>query len=394
MGRYDDPVTSYTIGIIGGGQLARMMHQAAIGLGVRTRLLATDPNESAAQVIGDVVIGSHLDHDAVMDFAAGCDVVTFDHEHVPTVLVEEMERAGCAVRPSAAAMVHAQDKVVMREFMAREGFPNPAWQVCATPDEMVTFGNEHGWPIIAKTSRGGYDGKGVFKVDGPDGVVEPFSAAGGLADGKQPVRILAEEYVDFTRELSAVVVRSPSGQGAAYPVSETIQRHGVCAETITPAPNLSEDRQLELQTMALDIAGRLGVVGVLAVELMERADGSVVVNELATRPHNTAHWTIDGAATSQFENHVRAVLNLPLGSPALTAPVVVMANVLGGSEEDLTGALQHCFARDRELRVELYGKTVRPGRKVGHVTCLGDDVEETRRRARHAARYLMGDHDD
>ncbi|MDU6251738.1 MAG: ATP-grasp domain-containing protein, partial [Cutibacterium avidum] len=204
-------VTSYTIGIIGGGQLARMMHQAAIGLGVRTRLLASDPDESAAQVMSDVVVGSHLDHDAVMDFAAGCDVVTFDHEHVPTVLVEEMEQAGCAVRPGSAAMVHAQDKVVMREFMAKEGFPNPAWKVCDTPDDLVAFGADHGWPVIAKTSRGGYDGKGVFKIDGPDGAGEPFEAAGGLADGKQPIRILVEEFVDFRRELSAVVVRSPSG---------------------------------------------------------------------------------------------------------------------------------------------------------------------------------------
>lgn len=370
-----------------------MMHQAAIGLGVRTRLLASDPDESAAQVMSDVIVGSHLDHDAVMNFAAGCDVVTFDHEHVPTVLVEEMEEAGYAVRPGSAAMVHAQDKVVMREFMEREGFPNPAWQVCDTPEDLVSFGHDRGWPVIAKTSRGGYDGKGVFKIDGPDGAGEPFDAAGDLADGKQPIRILAEEFVDFRRELSAVVVRSPSGQGAAYPVTETVQRYGVCAETISPAPDLSSDRQVELQTMALDIAGRLDVIGVLAVELMEREDGSVVVNELATRPHNTAHWTIDGAETSQFENHMRAVLNLPLGSPALTAPVVVMANVLGGSEEDLTGALQHCFARDPELRVELYGKSVRPGRKVGHVTCLGNDIETTHRRARHAAAYLMGEHD-
>ena len=178
----------------------------------------------------------------------------------------------------------------------------------------------------------------------------------------------------------------------AYPISETIQRDGICVETITPAPRMSETRQAEIQAMALDIAGRLGVVGVLAVELMERADGSVVVNELAMRPHNTGHWTIDGAATSQFENHLRAVLDLPLGDPSLTAPAVVMTNVLGGSEDDLTGALQHCFARDPGLRVELYGKDVRPGRKVGHVTCVGDDVDEVARRARHAAGYLMGDH--
>ena len=383
---------TYTIGIVGGGQLARMMHQASIGLGIRTRLLATSPQESAAQVMNDVVVGSHLDEEAVLAFAKDCDAVTFDHEHVPTELVRRMEATGVAVRPGADAQVHAQDKAVMRQFMERAGFPNPRWQVCDSHEAFVDFAEKIGWPVIAKTSRGGYDGKGVWKVDGPDDVATPFQAMGGLADGHQPIRIIAEELVDFTRELSAIVVRSPSGQGVAYPISETIQRDGICVETITPTPHMSETRQAEIQAMALDIAGRLGVVGVLAVELMERADGSVVVNELAMRPHNTGHWTIDGAATSQFENHLRAVLDLPLGDPSLTAPAVVMTNVLGGSEDDLTGALQHCFARDPGLRVELYGKDVRPGRKVGHVTCVGDDVDEVARRARHAAGYLMGDH--
>jgi len=369
-----------------------MMHQASIGLGIRTRLLATSPQESAAQVMSDVVVGSHLDEEAVLAFAKDCDAVTFDHEHVPTELVRRMEATGVAVRPGAGAQVHAQDKAVMRQFMERAGFPNPRWQVCDSHEAFVDFAEKIGWPVIAKTSRGGYDGKGVWKVDGPDDVATPFQAMGGLADGHQPIRIIAEELVDFTRELSAIVVRSPSGQGVAYPISETIQRGGICVETITPAPRMSETRQAEIQAMALDIAGRLGVVGVLAVELMERADGSVVVNELAMRPHNTGHWTIDGAATSQFENHLRAVLDLPLGDPSLTAPAVVMTNVLGGSEDDLTGALQHCFARDPGLRVELYGKDVRPGRKVGHVTCVGDDVDEVAHRARHAAGYLMGDH--
>lgn len=381
----------YTVGIIGGGQLARMMHQAAISLGVHTRLLATAPDESAAQVMGDVTIGSHLDHDAVIDFARGCDVVTFDHEHVPTDYLRELEQAGTAVRPGAEALVHAQDKAVMRQRCAADGAPCPEWRICGGPEDLASFGDRVGWPVIAKTSRGGYDGKGVWKVEGPDDVAEPFEAMGGLADGQQPIRILAEEFVDFTRELSAIVVRSPSGQGVAYPISETVQRNGICVETTTPAPGMSAARSAEIQQMALEMAGRLGVVGVLAVELMERADGSVVVNELAMRPHNTGHWTIHGAVTSQFDNHIRAVLDLPLGDPTATAPVAVMANVLGGSEQDLTGALQHCFARDRRLHVELYGKQVRPGRKVGHVTCLGDDVEEVRRRARHAAGYLMGD---
>ncbi|WP_257477323.1 5-(carboxyamino)imidazole ribonucleotide synthase [Acidipropionibacterium jensenii] len=388
--RSADPRGQYRVGIIGGGQLARMMHQAAISLGVDVRLLADAPDESAAQVMGDVQIGSHLDHDAVLAFGRDCDVVTFDHEHVPTDFLREMEAEGIAVRPGAEALVHAQDKAVMRARAAADGQPCPDWEICGGPEKLVAFGNKHGWPVIAKTSRGGYDGKGVWKVNGPDEVAEPFDATGGLADGDQPIQILAEEFVDFTRELSAIVVRSPSGQAVAYPVSETIQRDGICVETTTPAPGMSDERQCEIQQMALDIAGRLGVVGVMAVELMERADGSVVINELAMRPHNTGHWTIHGSRTSQFANHIRAVLDLPLGDPSLTAPVVVMDNVLGGSVQDLTGALQHCFARDRSLHVELYGKQVRPGRKVGHVTCLGSDVADVQRRARDAAGYLMG----
>ncbi|MEL4358681.1 MULTISPECIES: 5-(carboxyamino)imidazole ribonucleotide synthase [unclassified Luteococcus] len=388
----------YVIGIIGGGQLARMMHQASIGLGVRVRLLAEGPDVSAAQVVRDVTVGDYTDQQATLDFARGCDVVTFDHEHVPTELLHQIEALGVAVRPGPDALVHAQDKAVMRARMAELGAPNPQWQVCQGVEELVAFGERIGWPVIAKTSRGGYDGKGVWKIDGPDQAREPFEALaqqattvdGGVIDRSGTV-IVAEEFVDFARELSCLVVRSPQGQAVAYPVSQTLQTDGICAETITPAPDMSEEQASELQQLALRIAGELGVVGLLAVELMQRRDGSVVVNELAMRPHNTGHWSIDGANTSQFENHLRAVLDLPLGDPGLRAPHVVMTNVLGGSEPDLTGALQHCFARDRRLRAHLYGKDVKAGRKVGHVTTYGDDLADVTKRARHAAGYLMGD---
>jgi 5-(carboxyamino)imidazole ribonucleotide synthase len=252
---------------------------------------------------------------------------------------------------------------------------------------LIAFGDEDGWPVIAKTSRGGYDGKGVWKVHSAAEAAEPFA---DLARGAQ---IIAEEYVPFARELSALVVRSPSGQAAAYPISESVQRNGICVETVTPAPGLSDAQASATQELAMTISNELNVVGVLAVELMQRTDGSVVVNELAMRPHNTGHWSIDGAYTSQFENHLRAVLDLPLGDPGARAPWTVMVNVLGGTVEDLTSALLHCFARDRRLRVQLYGKPFRPGRKLGHVTAFGDDLEHTRRRARHAAAYLMGDPD-
>lgn len=386
------------VGIIGGGQLARMMQQAAISLGITVRLLAEGPETSAAQAIHDVTVGDYNDPAVVREFARGCDVITFDHEHVPTAILAELEADGVAVRPGPEALIHAQDKAVMRARMEQIGAPNPRWRVCATLEDLQAFGDEIGWPVIAKTSRGGYDGKGVWKIDSAEQAGEPFEALAGPAstvDGgaisREGVQIVAEEFVDFARELSALVVRSPQGQAAAWPISESIQRDGICVETLTPAPGMSEEQEAEWQQLALRIAGELGVVGMLAVELMQRRDGSVVVNELAMRPHNTGHWTIDGALTSQFDNHIRAVLDLPLGNPGLRSPAVVMANVLGGAEEDLTGALVHCYARDRELRAHLYGKSVRPGRKVGHVTAFGDDLDLVRRRAAHAANYLMGD---
>lgn len=375
---------TYVVGIIGGGQLARMMHAASIGLGISVRLLAETADSSAAQVVGDVQVGDHTDPETVRDFAAGCDVITFDHEHVPIAILQDLEAAGVAVRPGPSALVYAQDKGLMRQRLGELGIPCPANRLVADASELIAFGEQQGWPVIAKTTRGGYDGKGVFKIDSAEQADEPFA---GLRDG---VGVLAEEFIDFRRELSALVARSPSGQAVAYPITETVQTDGICTETTTPAPHLTEQQRIDCQQLALRIAGELQVTGILAVELMQRPDGSVVVNELAMRPHNTGHWSIDGAHTSQFENHLRAVLDLPLGAPTARSPQVVMANVLGGSVTDLPAALLHCFARDPKLRVQLYGKEVKPGRKVGHVTAYGDDLDSVRKRAWHAADYLMG----
>ena len=379
------------MGIAGGGQLARMMHQAAIPLGIDVRLLAEGPDVSAAQVIPDTIVGDYRELDMLRRFADGCDAITFDHEHVPTKYLEELGEFA-VVRPGPTALVYAQDKADMREYLSDFGVSCPVFAVCDDASQAIAFGEEQGWPIILKTSRGGYDGKGVWKVDGPDEILEVFANKPTVSAGER-VRIVAEEFIDFVRELSALVVRAPSGQVVAYPISQTTQENGICVETVTPAPGLDEERAAELQVMAINVATELGVVGVLAVELMEARDGRIVVNELAMRPNNTGHWSIDGAVTSQFENHIRAVLDLPLGSPELRDDVVVMRNVLGGAEPDLTGALQHVFARDRAVHVHLYGKTVVPGRKVGHVTCTGTDVDDVLRRARHAAGYLMGDPD-
>ena len=373
------------VGIIGGGQLARMMHAAGIDLGIRVALLAEGPDVSAAQVVHDVTVGDYTDPATVIAFAERCDVVTFDHEHVPPALLADLQARGVLVRPGPEALVHAQDKVVMRTRLAAHGIPVPTFEVVASPEALVAFAERTGWPVIAKTSRGGYDGKGVWKVDDPSGAEEPFA---NLAPHAQ---VLAEEYIPFTRELSALVARSPSGQAVAYPVSESVQADGICVETTTPAPGLTEEQATACQRMALEIARDLEVTGILAVELMQRADGSVVVNELAMRPHNTGHWSIDGAVTSQFENHLRAVLDLPLGDPAARAPWTVMHNVLGGTRTDLVDGLRHVLARDPGLKVQLYGKDVVPGRKVGHVAAVGEDLDEVRRRARQGASELRSE---
>lgn len=386
--RKDLPVGTPVVGMVGGGQLARMTQETAVALGVQLRVLAEGPTVSAAQAVADAPVGDYRDPETVRRFAAECDVVTFDHEHVPTDLLHTLESDGVAVHPGPDALVHAQDKAVMRRRLDTFDAPSPAHQLVESAADVEDFAKRvGGFPIILKTTRGGYDGKGVWFVDGPDDAAVAIAFASG-------VPILAEEKVDFVRELSAIVARSPHGQAVAYPIVESVQRDGICVEVTAPAPGLAPDRAAQAQQTALKIAGELGVVGILAVEMFEARDGRLLVNELAMRPHNTGHWSIDGAVTSQFENHLRAVLDLPLGSPAARAPYTVMVNVLGGDVEDMHRGLLHCMARDPGLKVHFYGKAVKPGRKIGHVTAYGDDLEDVRERARHAAAYLTGTIDE
>jgi 5-(carboxyamino)imidazole ribonucleotide synthase len=373
------------IAVIGGGQLARMMAPPAIALGVPLRLLAEGEGVSAAQVIPDQVVGDYTDLATLRKVTDGCSVVTFDHEHVPTEHLHALEDAGLAVRPGPEALVHAQDKIVMRTRMSGLGMPQPRHSVVGSSGDVERFG----FPCVLKVSRGGYDGKGVWVVRGPDDVAEPLAVA-----EQRGVRLLAEELVAFRRELSALVARAPSGQAAAYPVVATTQLDGICHEVVAPAPDLDRGLATEAQQLALSVAGELGVTGILAVELFETADGRILINELAMRPHNTGHWTQDGAVTSQFENHLRAVLDLPLGSPDTRGGWTVMVNILGSPDPDighLYDGYPHALARDPRLRAHLYGKELRPGRKVGHVNAYGDDLDEVLERARHAASWFRGD---
>jgi len=377
-------VSSPSVGVVGAGQLARMMQQAAIGLGVPLKLLAETADGSAAQVIVDTTVGDYTDWGTLSAWVKGAHVITFDHEHVPTAHLERLLADGIACRPGPAALVHAQDKAVMRNRLAQLNVGQPRFRLVSSAADVSQAAASLGdFPLVLKTARGGYDGKGVWTV-----AVESEAAA-VLSQAPQGVQMLAEERVDFRRELSALVVRSPSGQVAAYPVVESVQRDGICVEVTAPAPDLDPELAVQAQQTAMRIAAELGVEGLLAVEMFQTRDGRVLVNELAMRPHNTGHWSIDGAVTCQFENHLRAVLDLPLGSPLARARWTVMVNILGGVG-DLFDGYPHVQARDPAVRVHLYGKSVRPGRKVGHVTAYGDDLEQVRERARHAAGWFAG----
>jgi 5-(carboxyamino)imidazole ribonucleotide synthase len=375
--------------MVGGGQLARMTHQAAIALGQSLRVLAADAADPAAQVSPDVVIGSHTDLDALRRVAAGADALTFDHEHVPAELLEKLVAEGVNVAPPPQALIHAQDKLVMRRRLEALGARVPRYAPVEHTDDVEEFARGVDGPLVVKAVRGGYDGRGVqLAAD----VANARDIAGQYLNSGVPV--LVEERVAMRRELSALVARSPFGQGAAWPVVETVQRDGICVEVIAPAPGLPEEFGAAATQLALRLAAEIGVVGVLAVELFETIDGELLVNELAMRPHNSGHWTMDGARTSQFEQHLRAVLDYPLGNTDAIAPVTVMANVLGAAHTPamtLDERLHHLFARMPGARVHLYGKDERPGRKIGHINFLGTDVADVanlRERAQRAAHWL------
>jgi len=374
-----------TVGVIGGGQLARMMIPAAVNLGIQLRVLAENAGESAD--LATTMLGSHLNEADVLRFAEGTDVITFDHEHVPQGVLRTLVERGVAVRPGPDALLYAQDKLLMRERLGSIGLPVPNWARVTTVAELQAFIDDNGGRAVVKTARGGYDGHGVRVV----------ASAEDAADWLIGDALLVEQLVEFRRELAQSVARRPSGQIAAWTVVESVQRDGVCAEVIAPAPDSAGGIADEAREIAVSVAENLGVTGVLAVELFETTDGHLLVNELAMRPHNTGHWSIDGSVTSQFEQHLRAVLDLPLGDTGCREPWSVMVNILGGP--GLNRPDQHISLADRYpeamadqpgVKIHNYGKTPRPGRKVGHVTAGGDELDDVLKRARVTASHFEG----
>lgn len=366
------------VGVIGGGQLARMMVPPAVALGIELRVLAESEDSSAR--IAATAVGDYRDAATVLAFAREVDVVTFDHEHVPQEVLAVLVDAGIAVRPGPGALAVAQDKLVMRERLTAIGAPVPDWRAVRDAGELGDFLAAHGGAAVVKTPRGGYDGKGVRVVRDASAVDDWFAAADGP--------LLAEELVDFRRELAQLSARRPSSRPATWPLVETVQRDGVCVEVTAPAPDQPSGLGEQAAALAELISVGLDVTGVLAIELFETRDGRLLVNELAMRPHNSGHWTIDGAVTSQFEQHLRAVLDLPLGDTTAREPWAVMVNVLGGPAEAMPSRYPAALAAEPVVKFHSYGKEFRAGRKVGHVTATGRELGPVLARARAAAGFF------
>lgn len=372
-----------TVGMVGAGQLARMSYEAAAPLTVPLRILAEGPAESAAQISTAVDLGSPDVEADLARFADGCDIVTFDHELVDLDALRALERDGHVLRPSADTLAVATDKQRQRELFDRHGLPAPTSRPVSSADEVVAFAGEHGWPVVLKAVRGGYDGRGVWIADSKEAV----DAAVGDAH-RADLRLLVEPRLDFDRELAVLVSRRPGGRTVAYPAVETVQVDGICHEVLAPA-RIHRSLADEAAQLGLAVAEAVGAVGTLAIEMFV-VDGGLLLNELAARPHNSGHLTIEASVTSQFQNHLRAVADLPLGDPALSVPAAAMVNVIGtATTGEVTDRLGGALA-DPAATVHLYGKTPRPGRKIGHVTVLGDDLDDVRERARDAAETLAG----
>jgi 5-(carboxyamino)imidazole ribonucleotide synthase len=359
------------VGVIGAGQLARMMVAPAAALGIDLLLFAQSPEDSGAQITHHV-IGDYTDLAALKDFASGCDVITFEHELVPLSVIKGLEAVGVKVYPSSAAFIYSQDKAEMRQKLST--FPAPAWKIITSTADVDRY------PFIAKAISGGYDGRGVWRINSQDELAEIL---------KTNPRLLIEELISFDAEVAVMIARSPHGQATSWTPTETVQEDGICTLTISPAQSISAEIAERAQQLALEIAQAVGVIGVMAVEMFVKGD-DLFINELAMRPHNSGHWTIDGSRTSQFEQHLRAILDLPLGDPSMTAEFAVMGNILGGDKTDMYRPYLHLMARNPDLKFHQYKKEVRAGRKIGHVTAIGSDLLQLTTDVQHARDYMSG----
>ena len=371
------------IGAIGGGQLARMMTPPAIHLGLDFKVLAEAEGSSAG--LAASMVGDYNQIETVQAFADTVDVITFDHEHVPLDVLRVIEAAGVSVQPPSKALAFAQNKLHMRKRLSELNLPMPNWAEIKTPEELEVFiANNHGVAIL-KTPIGGYDGKGVRVVRSAADAAEWFANIDTFGGS-----LLAEQKVQFIGEVAQLSARTPSGEFKPWPLVETIQENGVCSVVISPRPNTSAEMFTAAESIAATVAQGLGVTGVLAVEMFVTADGQLLINELAMRPHNSGHFSIEGSITSQFEQHLRAVADLPLGDTSPRAGWSVMVNLLG--VDDSNTFVEHfdkAMQQHPRAKLHTYGKGARKGRKMGHVTVVADDLEFALAEAKGAAAVLL-----
>ncbi len=373
------------VGVIGGGQLARMMTPPAINLGLELKVLAEADNSSA--VMATTMVGDYTQYEVVAEFAKTVDVITFDHEHVPLEVLRRLEEAGVSVQPPSRALAFAQNKLEMRARLSALGLPMPIWAAISSAAELQEFLNDNGGVCILKTPIGGYDGKGVRVIKSVEDAADWLEPA---LLGSVGGSLLAEEKVNFVRELAQLSARRPSGEFATWPLVQTVQANGVCSEVLSPAPGADQSTLERAAEIARGVAEGLGVTGVLAVELFETPNGRLLINELAMRPHNSGHFSIEGSTTSQFEQHLRAVLDLPLGSTAPTQSHSVMVNLLGVDDKhDFVSSYEQVLAQHPSANVHTYGKAPRAGRKMGHVTVVGQDSADVLAEARATAQALL-----
>ncbi len=373
------------VGVIGGGQLARMMTPPAINLGLDLKVLAEAENSSAA--MATTMVGDYTQFEVVAEFAKTVDVITFDHEHVPLEVLRRLEEAGVSVQPPSRALAFAQNKLDMRARLSALGLPMPIWAAISSATELQEFLNDNGGVCILKTPIGGYDGKGVRVIKSVEDAADWLEPA---MLGSVGGRLLAEEKVNFVRELAQLSARRPSGEFQTWPLVQTVQANGVCSEVFSPAPGADQATLDKAAEIARGVAEGLGVTGVLAVELFETPNGRLLINELAMRPHNSGHFSIEGSTTSQFEQHLRAVLDLPLGSTSATAPHSVMVNLLGVDDShDFVSSYEQVLAQHPSAKVHTYGKAPRAGRKMGHVTVVGQDSADVLAEARATTKALL-----
>jgi 5-(carboxyamino)imidazole ribonucleotide synthase len=351
-----------TIGVLGGGQLGRMMAVVARQMGYRIVVLDPSARCPTAQVADGVVVGALSDVEAALALARQVDVITLDTEHVPAEVLEALEPVA-PVRPNASVLRTIQDRLVQKQFLDRIGLPQAAW---APADDLEAALARVGRPAIVKVRRAGYDGKGQVRIGPGDDAAARLAALGG-----QPA--VAEEVVGFRREISVILARGLGGEVAIYPVAENVHRRHILHTTRAPAV-MTPDGQARAEAMAVAVAEALGHVGVMAVEMFELPDGRLLVNEIAPRTHNSGHYTYGACVTSQFEQHVRAVCGVPLGDPRALSPAV-MVNLIGDLWQGGPPAWHHVLARP-EARLHLYGKDApAPGRKMGHLVLLDGDPD-------------------